>query len=61
VPEMRDDQKTHNGESMIYAIIIICVAIFFMLKRKPEASLNNKLWHQVFNSPDQFTKIEWKK
>lgn len=47
---------------MIYAVIaFLVILIAFMLHKKPKANLNQKLWHQVFNSPDQFTKIEWKK
>lgn len=47
---------------MIYAFLIaVIIFIAIMLHKKPEANLNQKLWNQVFNSPDQFTKVEWKK
>lgn len=46
---------------MIYALLIIAIIAVVMIPRRPKANLQHKLWNQVFDQPDQFTKIEWKK
>ena len=61
MPEMRHDPKDHLGEPMIYLLVGILAVVFFKIKKKPDGTLNHKLWNQVFDHPDHFTKIEWKK